>query len=115
MYVYGLILLNVFLLVTGQILWKMGLDRMGGLTTQNWTGLFTSPLIWGGLALYVVATGVWFLVLSRTRLSMAYPMQSIAYVLGMVAGLVFFGESIPIRSWLGVALVMAGVGLIGWR
>ncbi|PRR70677.1 EamA family transporter [Neomoorella humiferrea] len=115
MAVYGLILLNVVLLVSGQVFWKLGLDRLGGLSVQNWTGVFISPFIWSGIVLYVLATVVWFIVLSRANLSVAYPMQSIAYVFGMLAGLFIFQESITPLAWLGMVLVMTGVTLIGLR
>jgi len=113
--VYGLILVNVVLLVTGQILWKYGLDKFGGITADNWLQVATSLPILAGLALYVVATGIWFMILSRVNLSVAYPMQSIAYVLGMVGGLIFFKETIPLTGWLGGLLVIMGVALIAMK
>ncbi|MDA8234511.1 MAG: EamA family transporter [Clostridia bacterium] len=113
--VYILILVNVILLVTGQVLWKYGLDKLGGINAGNWLQVVTSWPILAGMVLYVLATGVWFVILSRANLSVAYPMQSIAYVLGMVAGFVFFKEAIPLNGWLGGLLVIMGVSLIAVR
>ena len=113
--VYILLAVNVVLLVTGQVLWKYGLDKLGGLNAGNWLQVITSFPILAGLVLYVVATGIWFVILSRVNLSVAYPMQSIAYVLGMVAGFIFFKEAIPLNGWLGGLLVIMGVWLIAVR
>lgn len=108
----ALILLNVVLLVTGQVLWKRGLDSLGGLSAGTWLRVALAPWTWAGLAAYGVATVLWFWVLSRAPLSVAYPLQSLAYVLGVVAGWAFFHESVPPVRWLGVALILAGVGMV---
>lgn len=115
MLIYGLIFLNVILLVSGQVLWKLGLDRLGGLSLESWPRLLTSLPILGGLVIYAAATVVWFIVLSRTKLSLAYPLQSIAYILGMLAGLLVFKETVPPLSWLGVILILGGVTLISLK
>ncbi|MHB8170674.1 MAG: DMT family transporter [Thermincolia bacterium] len=112
---YVLLVVNVVLLVTGQVLWKYGLDKLGGLNAGNWLQVITSLPILAGLVLYVVATGIWFMILSRVNLSVAYPMQSIAYILGMLAGFIFFKEAIPLNGWLGGLLVIMGVWLIAAR
>ncbi len=110
-----LILLNVLLLTSGQILWKMGLNQAGGISLHNLSRVFFSPLIWAGLALYVVATVVWFVVLSRTELSYAYPLQSTAYVMGVIAAWLILKEIIPVTRWVGVLVIIAGVTLVSWR
>jgi len=110
-----LILFNVVLLTSGQILWKMGLERAGGISVENMTRVIFSPLILAGLALYVVATVVWFVVLSRADLSFAYPLQSTAYVLGVIAAWLIFKEIVPPTRWLGVAVIIAGVALVSYK
>ena len=44
--------------------------------------------------------------------SMVYPMLSLAYVMGMLAAMLFFHEQIPLTRWIGIALIMAGCVLI---
>lgn len=43
---------------------------------------------------------------------MVYPMLSLAYVLGMIAAMLFFHEQIPPIRWVGIALIIGGCMLI---
>lgn len=107
--VYGLLLANIALLVTGQLVWKQALIKMGGLTLLN---VLTSPGIYIGGFLYVIATGLWLVILNNAKLSVVYPMQSLAYVIGMLAAWMLFQETVPLKNWIGAAVIVAGVWLI---
>jgi len=48
------------------------------------------------------------MALSRVDLSFAYPFLSISYVLVMIAGYFWFGESVNLTRVLGVALICGG-------
>lgn len=110
-----LIMLNVLLLTAGQVLWKIGLNQAGGFTLDNAVKVLFSPLILAGLFIYVIATGVWFIVLGKTDLSFAYPLQSMAYILGVVAALLIFKEVIPPSRWVGVGVIILGVYLVSMK
>jgi drug/metabolite transporter (DMT)-like permease len=110
--VYAFLLLNVLLLVTGQIFFKLGLDRLGGFHLSQWWQVLLSPWIVVGLFLYVLATGVWFAVLSRVNLSVAYPLQSLSYVFGVLAAWLIFHEPVSLTRWAGVGVILIGVALI---
>lgn len=112
---YGLLLLNIALLVLGQLVWKTGLDKAGGLTLQNLLPTLTSPLILLGVALYGIATVVWLAVLSRLPLSTAYPLQSIAYVLGILIAWGVFQETVPLTRWIGAAIIVVGVVVVAYK
>lgn len=85
---------------------------MGGVSLDNaWKALFNLYII-AGLFLYVFATLIWFVVLSRIPLSVAYPVQSIAYVLGLLAALFIFNEPVTLIKWVGMAVIMVGVLII---
>jgi drug/metabolite transporter (DMT)-like permease len=109
---YGMLLLNIVLLLAGQTVWKLGLDRLGGLHVHNAFQVITSPLIVTGAILYAIATLLWLAVLSRLPLSTAYPMQSLAYVLGLLLAWLLFGEAIPPNRWLGAGIILTGVFVI---
>lgn len=113
--VYVMFFLNVLLLVAGQSLWKVGLERMGGLQLNNILQVLFSPLILAGLVLYGIATILWLAVLSRLPLSVAYPLQSLAYVLGIFVAFYFFHEAIPLNRWIGVGIIVVGVSVLGWK
>ncbi|KYP79742.1 EamA family transporter [Ferroacidibacillus organovorans] len=109
-----LVLANVILLVTGQVLFKLGLNRMGVLTLHNALQVFVSPLILTGLFLYVVATLLWFAVLSRAQLSAVYPLQSLSYILGLAVSLWILHEDVSLTRWIGAVIILLGVALVTW-
>jgi multidrug transporter EmrE-like cation transporter len=113
--VYVLLVLNIILLVTGQTLWKIGLDRLGGMQLQNWIAVLLSPYIMGGIVLYGLATVLWLAVLSRLPLSLAYPLQSIAYIAGLLVAFYLFREAVPLNRWLGAGVIMAGIIILSWK
>ena len=99
-------------MVAGQSLWKIGLDRAGGMQLHNMFQLLTSPLIITGIMLYGAATIVWLAILSRLPLSVAYPLQSLAYVLGMFVAYYLFHETIPFHRWVGICVIIIGVFIV---
>ncbi|OMF36035.1 hypothetical protein BK134_00065 [Paenibacillus peoriae] len=109
---FFLLALNILMLFGGQILFKLGLEKIGGVSIASaWKALF-SPIIIAGLVLYVCATLIWFTVLSRMPLSVAYPMQSLAYILGLLAAIFIFNEPVSILKWIGAVVIMVGVFLV---
>jgi drug/metabolite transporter (DMT)-like permease len=102
------ILLNACLLVAGQVLWKAGVQGAG----LNWVKLLFSGKIWAGFLAFALATFIWFQVLARVPLSRALPAQSVAYVLGVLAGSIFFHESVSWTKWFGVILIVGGICLV---
>jgi drug/metabolite transporter (DMT)-like permease len=112
---YSLLLLNIMLLVAGQTVWKIGLDRLGGLHLNNAMQVLTSPWIVSGVFLYGLATLLWLAVLSRLPLSTAYPLQSLAYVFALLLAWLLFGEAVPPNRWIGTGIILAGVFVIGMK
>lgn len=116
MVVRGTVLLlasQIALLVTGQVLWKTGVNRIGAISFHNLWDLVLSPYIWAGIAIYGIATVIWMVILSRANLSTVYPMQSLAYVFGLIAGIILFQEKVPATGWIGLLLIVSGVILTG--
>jgi undecaprenyl phosphate-alpha-L-ara4N flippase subunit ArnE len=90
------------------------------LAVEQWRGAFpgigqalTNAWLW--LAVLCLGLGllVWLLVLQRLEVSVAYPMLSLNFVLITLAGRYLFKESVDTRHWLGIALILAGVVLLG--
>lgn len=109
---YFLLILNVLLLVTGQFLWKFAVS---GITNWSLNILFhviLSPYFILGGILYVAATGVWLVILSKLPLSIAYPAQSLSYVLGIIGAYFLFKESISVSQVFGLLSILFGVFLM---
>ena len=113
---YVLILLNTLILVSGQFLWKFGM--MNKENSFSSVGevikLMLSPYILSGLTMYGFATVLWLFILTRVPLSVAYPLQSLAYVFAVFGAYFIFNESLSIMKIAGVLLIIIGVSLIGF-
>jgi len=109
-----IILLNTLILVTGQFLWKYGMmGKTLRLDLVSITKILFSPFILSGLVLYGMATILWLLILSRVPLSVAYPVQSIAYIIAVFGAYFMFHEPLSLTKIIGVIFIILGVSLIG--
>ncbi len=113
---YILLLINIFLLVLGQTLWKTGLKNIEmKLDFVSMAKLFLNPYIAGGLVIYAVATVIWFYILSKSDLSLVYPLQSLSYVAAAIIAVLVFKESIPPTRWAGIGLIMLGAYFVSLK
>jgi len=76
-------------------------------------GVLAQPLIWMGVALWVVESIAWVMVLQRAPLSMAYPVMTLTYATVPLAGLLLLREKMTSRQALGAFLIFSGVLLVG--
>lgn len=112
---YLMLALNIMFLVAGQIVWKMGLQEQGGMHLNNIAAVIFSPLVLLGISFYGIATILWLFVLSRLPLSLAYPLQSVAYALGIITSWYLFGEAVPLNRWIGAGIIVVGAVVIGMK
>lgn len=111
-----LILVNTLILVSGQFLWKFGvMQREASFQSiQDIVSLFLSPYILTGLSLYGVATVLWLFILTKVPLSIAYPIQSLAYIFAVFGAYFIFNEPLTVAKIVGVLFIMLGVSFIGF-
>jgi drug/metabolite transporter (DMT)-like permease len=76
------------------------------------TALF-QPWVALGVALLILWMMSRMALLSWADLSYVLPVTSIGYVLVALAGKFLLHEQISARRWAGIALIMAGVALVG--
>ena len=112
-----LLFFNVLLTVMGQILFKHGMTTIGRINSlRDATGklaqAFLNPYILSGIAIYGFTTLVWLVILSRVKLSIAYPMLSSGYVLSILFSWMLFKESIPKIRIIGALVICIGVYLV---
>lgn len=116
-----MILINVLLGSTGQLLLKYGMSRMGALgdsqcissgLMDSFRAIFT-PYVFTGLALYAFSALIWLRILRAVNLSFAYPMISLSYVLVVILSALLLKEKIPMITVAGLILICAGVSLMG--
>lgn len=109
---YLLIALNIILLVGGQTLWKIGLQRHHISGLRSLLETMVSPWIVAGIAVYAIATVVWIYLLSKMPISLLYPLQSLAYVTTVFVAIYVFHEHVSVSRWIGVAIILVGTGFI---
>lgn len=66
------------------------------------------------LAIYGTATLAWIYLLRTTELSKVYPIMALSFVFVPLAARAFFGEEITPLYWVGIFLIVFGVGLIAF-
>ncbi len=111
-----LILLSISIAVGGQLLLKIGINRIGISDFGSFSalgGLFAgiakSPLVIFGLLLYVISAAIWMIVLSTVDLSFAYPFIGLSYVLVLVLSKFILKEDVNPLRWIGALIITAGV------
>ena len=112
-----LLFFNVLLTVMGQILFKHGMNTVGRVNSirdvlGKLTQAFLNPYIISGIAIYGFTTLVWLIILSRVKLSIAYPLLSSGYVLSILFSWLLFKESIPKIRIIGAVIICIGVYLV---
>lgn len=116
----GLVLFSVFLATAGQLLLKTGMAKVGYIDSArlgNPMALVGDVLrtwqVIAGLAVFVMSAMSWLVVMSRVPLSFAYPFVGITYVLLALFGKFVIHEHVPNLRWLGVALIVVGIVVVG--
>lgn len=109
----------VILVVTGQLLLKMGMAAVGEITgarlkhpVRMVVDVAVQWRVLVGLALYVASAALWILALATMPLSVAYPMLGLSYVSIALVSVVVLGEWLSPAQWLGLVLVVSGVILV---
>ncbi|MDQ4149620.1 MAG: EamA family transporter [Actinomycetota bacterium] len=113
-------LLAVCVATAGQLTLKAGMSRVGAISTERLgrpvdlaLQIAKTPLVIVGLGLFVVSAAFWMFVLSRVPLSYAYPFVGFTYVLIALFGRFVLHERVPALRWAGIALIVAGILVIG--
>jgi multidrug transporter EmrE-like cation transporter len=113
-----LVLTGVLLNACAQLLLKAGTNVVGHFEFSVDNILQVLPKfifewhILGGLMCYAVSVVVWIGALSRTPVSVAYPMLSIGYVVNALAAWYLFGEALTATRVTGIIVIIVGVYLI---
>jgi len=116
---YACILGTILLMTYAQLAMKWGLSKTGRLPAGLWSKLgfllsqVLTPWVLSGLAAAAVAALLWIAVLTRFDVSRAYPFMGLSFVLVLLLSHIMFREELSITSLLGVALVIAGITVIG--
>ena len=115
---FALVLTGVLLNAAAQLLLKAGTTAVGHFdfhldnVLPIGLKLAFEPHIMGGMACYAISLVVWIMALSRTPVSVAYPMLSIGYVINAFIAWQWFGEALAGQKLLGIGFICLGVLLV---
>lgn len=98
-----------------QILIKSGADALGAHASLLHTaiGILTIPSLFFGYTLYGIYTVVLILALRRGELSVLYPVIALTFVWVTIASVLVFHEQMNAPKLAGIAIIMAGVAVLG--
>jgi len=108
----------ILTLSCGQILWKIGINKIGTFKIDIHDIIFTlkdvscSPWMWIGAIFYILGTILWFKILSYHELNYALPILSLSYVITMFTSTLLLGEHLTIWKVSGTIVICLGVYLI---
>jgi multidrug transporter EmrE-like cation transporter len=111
---YLLIIISIILSSLGQLAMKNGANQIfiSGGAARLFIQFVSNISIVVGLLLYGISTIVWIVALSRTQLSIAYPMVSLSYIIVVIASYFIFSEPLNLQKILGLVFIMIGVVFI---
>lgn len=111
------ILIPVTAAAIGQMILKVGMTQVGELKFSDglvniFSRTFTNLYVLGGLAFFGVNAILWLVVLSREKLSFAYPMVAFAYIVTILLSKFLLHEDIPLLRWAGLFVIIVGILMI---
>jgi drug/metabolite transporter (DMT)-like permease len=116
-YVFGLLV--SLLIVSGQVLWKAGLERTAfvfskkSVLTWDFLGVLLSPYIIAGVLSYAIATVLFMALLSKFEYtSLQAIVVSSSLMFTFIAAAMLFNEKIALINLLGLFFLLIGVILV---
>jgi drug/metabolite transporter (DMT)-like permease len=110
-----IVLACTLLVAAAQYLIKLGanhLSHAGLLATL--IGIFTIPQLFAGYCLYGVFTVMFVYALRDGELSILYPLIALSYVWVTITAVVAFHDTMNPLKLAGLAVIVAGVAVLGW-
>ena len=104
-------LVQTAILVLGQVALKLG---MADMPAWEWSWSYfrhevlLNVWIMLAVALLVAANLLWLWLLDKYPFSQIYPLTSLGFVFGMLAGLFIFHENVGYMQWIGIVMVILG-------
>jgi small multidrug resistance pump len=107
----------VALNVCGHVFLKVGMNQVGPIGARALPAFalaaISNPYVIIGLAGYVSSVTGYVIVLSKTHLSVAYPiLMSSGYALVVLVSFLWLKEPFGFLKWLGIIAIFAGVILV---
>lgn len=115
--IYALLLAGICLTVTGELLLKVGMTKVGAFapTPAAFLRTFTQWQILLGFAFIFSGALFWLGVISRVDFSFAYPLLAISYIVSLIPAHFILQETITPNRIIGTIIIVIGVIVITWQ
>jgi drug/metabolite transporter (DMT)-like permease len=117
---YIFIALMVILGPSANILFKVGMDKVGALHNMSLSALagyvlhvLENPVLWAGIVARSSFTIVYMLLLSWADYTYVAPVTSLGYALSAMLGVILLSEAVSPIRWVGVVIICIGVAVVG--
>lgn len=116
-YIFGLLV--AIQIITGQVLWKIGVEKTNFQFAKNYIfsdhllKVFINPYIIGGVIFYSFATILFMALLSKYEYtSLQAVVVSSSLIFTFTAAAVLFGEAVSLLNLVGLGFLLIGVLLV---
>jgi len=110
---YFLLSANIVLMTIGQLFFKQSATFVNYNQNLNLiTRYILNPWFYGAVSFFALSTFIWVQILTSMKISVAYPLLSISYILTALGAYYFFGERLNSINIAGIFIIMLGVSLI---
>jgi len=106
-----LCLLNVIVVVCGQILFKLSARNREITSILDTSKLIFSFSFIAAVTLYGCTTFLWIYILTKVPLSYAYPIQALSFPLILIISSLVFKETVLPQRWIGIGIMIFGAFL----
>lgn len=109
----------ILLNTTGEVLFKIGMNRIGGFEFSRGAlktvapRVIRNPFIIIGFISFGLGAVFWLAVLSRVPLSIAYPILALSYFVVVVEAWLLLHERVTWKRMVGVLVIIVGVIMVG--
>ncbi|MCF5544530.1 EamA family transporter [Pseudomonas salomonii] len=109
-------ILNVIVDTAGQIAFKAAATNSAEHSGMaHWRHMLERPWFWIGITLYVFEFVLWIAFISLVPLSVAVMLGSFNIVVIMIAGRIWFKESLTKWRLIGIMLIALGTLVVGFE
>jgi drug/metabolite transporter (DMT)-like permease len=67
-----------------------------------------------GVFFEAIFFGILLLLLSKSDVTFLWPLTALTFVFSTLAAILYLKEQVDATRWIGIALIMAGAGLVSW-
>lgn len=107
--------------IAGQIFYKKAVSKIATPNLRSFASymafvrkVMADPKIWLGLIFISCGLAIWLVALAQADLSLAFPVDSMHYLMTLVMANIFLGEKINKLKVIGTLFVIGGIILVAF-